>query len=254
MNTFFRTTLLVPLFASYSILCVAQEQNDLFETIAMMDSLYFSALNDCDLVRYESFLSEDFEFFHDKGGFTQSREAEMSDMAIFCGEQRLRQPLRRELIEGSLQVFPMDNYGALEFADHVFYLQINDSSEKLVGRAKMTALWQYDNAQWKLTRIISYDHQPLAEVELEDEVLERYIGDYVLPDRIVNIVKEGKLLRVTDINNGEPGWTKELFPESENVFYLNYENVQYEFLGDDSSIEKLNIHENGVVIEEAIKQ
>lgn len=254
MNSFIRTSLFVFLFASYSIHGVAQEQGDLFETIAVMDSLYFAAQNDCDLDRYESYLSDNFEFFHDKGGFTESREAEMSDMAIFCGEQRIRQPLRRELIEGSLQVFPMDNYGALEFGDHVFYLQINDGTEKLVGQGKLTALWQYDNDQWKLSRIISYDHQPLAEVELEDEVLERYVGDYVLPDRIVNIVKEGKLLRVTDINNGEPGWTKELFPESENVFYLNYENVQYEFLGDNSSIEKLNIYENEVVIEEATKR
>lgn len=254
MNTFSRICLLVPLFVSYSILCVAQDQNDLFGTIAMMDSLYFSAQNDCDLGRYESVLSEDFEFFHDKGGFTESKEAEMSDMAIFCGEQRTRQPLRRELTEGSLRVFPMDNYGALEFCDHVFYLQINDGTEKVVGQGKMTALWQNEDDQWKLTRIISYDHQPLAEVELQDEVLERYVGDYVLPDRIVNIVKEGKLLRVTDINNGEPGWTKELFPESENVFYLNYENVQFEFLGDNSSIERLNIYENGEVIEEAIRR
>lgn len=217
-----------------------------------MDSLYFSAQNECDLEKYASFLSEDFEFFHDVAGVTPSKENEMSDMAIFCGEeQRRRQPLRRQLTEGTLKVYPMDNYGALQFCDHVFYLQINDGTEKVVGSGKMTALWKKENDDWKLTRIISYDHQPLAEVELTNDILNQYVGDYVLPDRIVNIKKEGKLLRATDINDGKPGWNTELFPESENKFYFKYENVIYEFAKAGNKVETLNIYENGKLIEEA---
>ncbi len=220
-----------------------------------MDSLYFSAQNECDLERYASFLSEDFEFFHDKGGFTASKDDEMKGMAIFCGDkQRTRQPLRRELIDGSLKVYPMDHYGAVEMCEHIFYLQINDGTEKVVGSGKMTALWKRIDGQWKLTRIISYDHQPLAEVELPDETLDLYTGDYILPDRVINIKKEGKLLRVTDVANGEPGWTKELFPESENTFYLNYENVQYEFVKKGKKVVSLNIYENGKVIETAKRE
>lgn len=232
--------------------CLAQQSGDLYDQIAKMDSVYFSAQNACDLQGYASYLSEDFEFFHDKGGFTASKDDEMKGMAIFCGkEQRTRQPLRRELVDGSLKVYPMDNYGALEFCSHVFYLQINDGTEKVVGSGKMTALWKLINNQWKLTRIISYDHQPLAEIELSPETLNQYAGDYVLPDRIVNIKTEGKLLRVTDINDGQPGWTKELFPESENKFYLNFENVVYEFLKKGSTVTTLNIYESGKLIEEA---
>lgn len=74
------------------------------------------------------------------------------------------------------------------------------------------------------------------------------------PDRIVNIVTEGKLLRVTDINKGEAGWTKELFPEAENKFYFNYENVVYEFVKTGDQVETLNIYENGKLIEEAKRQ
>ena len=234
----------------------AQEQpSELFKTIAKMDSLYFSAQNACDLEKYASYLSEDFEFFHDKGGFTSSKENEMSDMAIFCGEeQRRRQPLRRELTKGTLQVYPMDNYGALQFCDHVFYLQINDGTEKVVGSGKLTALWQKDDDDWKLARVISYDHQPLAEIELPSEILDQYVGDYSLPDRIVNIKKEGKLLRATDVNDGKPGWNTVLFPESENRFYFNYENVVYEFAKSGTKVETLNIYENGKLIEEAKRQ
>jgi hypothetical protein len=64
-------------------------------------------------------------------------------------------------------------------------------------------------------------------------------------------IKEEKLLRVTDINDGKSVWTKELFPESENTFYLNYENVQYEFVKKGNKVGALNIYENGKLIEEA---
>lgn len=232
---------------------IAEEQpGELFKAIATMDSLYFSAQNACDLEKYAYYLSEDFEFFHDKAGFTPSKESEMSDMAVYCGEeQRRRQPLRRELTKGTLKVYPMDNYGALEFCEHVFYLQINDGTEKVVGSGKMTALWQKENNLWKLARVISYDHKPLAEVELTSETLNQYAGNYSLPDRIVNIKREGKLLRATDVHDGEPGWTTQLFPESENTFYFNYENVVYEFIKSGTKIESLNIYENGKLIEEA---
>ena len=232
-----------------------EQSSELFQSIATMDSLYFSAQNACDLEAYASYLSEDFEFFHDKGGFTESKENEMADMATFCGkEQRTRQPLRRELTEGTLQVYPMNDYGALEFCNHVFYLQINDGTEKLVGSGKLTALWKQENNRWKLTRVISYDHQPLAEIELSDKILNQYIGDYRLPDRIVNIKKEGKLLKVTDIVDGKPGWAAALFPETENTFYLNYENVVYKFVKTGTTVKKLIIYENGKLFEEAQKE
>lgn len=235
---------------------LAQEQTTvLYNTIAAMDSLYFSAQNNCDLEKYASYLAEDFEFFHDKAGLTSSKAEEMSDMAIFCGEeQRSRQPLRRELTKGTLKVYPMDNYGALQFCDHVFYLQINDGTEKVVGSGKMTALWKKESNAWKLARIISYDHQPLAEVALPFETLNQYVGDYRLPDRVVNIKREGKLLRATDMHNEEPGWTAELLPESENSFYLKFENVVYEFVKSGTQVETLKIYENGKLIEEAKRQ
>lgn len=226
---------------------------ELYKAIALVDSLMISvAQRDCDLEAYASFLSDDFEYFHDKAGYTPSKEAEMKDMNIFCGkEQRSRQPLRRQRTEGTLKVFPMDNYGALEFCDHVFYLQINDGTEKLVGSGKMTAIWKLENDEWKVTRVISYDHQHLAEMELPDETLETYVGDYSLPDRIVNIKKEGKFLRATDITDGKPGWNTLLFAEANNKFYFNYENVQYEFLISGDQVTMLNIYENGKLIEEA---
>lgn len=207
MKRLFETTILLITFIGISLTSYSQKSGELYDAIFRMDSLMISvAQRDCDLDAYSSFLSEDFEFYHDVAGYTASKDAEMADMAIFCGtEQRTRQPLRRQLIKSSLEVYPMDNYGALEFCDHLFYLQINDGTEKLIGSGKMTALWKLIDEEWKVTRIISYDHQPLAEIELSLEIMNQYAGDYLLPDRVVNIKTEGKLLRVTDIIDGKPG-------------------------------------------------
>ena len=221
---------------------IEEEPSELYNTIKRMDSLYFGAQNACDLEKYASYLTDDLEFYHDVAGLTESKENEMSDMAVFCGEeQRSRQPLRRQLTEGTLKVFPMDNYGALQQCDHSFHLQINDGTEKIVGKGRLIALWKLENEEWKLARIVSYDHETVAEIELPDATLDLYVGDYQGPDRIVNIKKEGKLLRVTDVLDGEPGWTRELLPEADNLFYLNFENYQYEFIRNGDSVEKIQV-------------
>ncbi len=255
MKSIFQFIFPVIALIALSLSSFAQQSGELYDEIRTIDSLYFAAQNACDQEQYASYLSEDFEFFHDKGGFTASKDDELEDMAIFCGEeQRSRQPLRRQRKEGTLRVYPMDNYGALQFCDHTFHLQINDGTEKVVGQGKMTALWKRIDGRWKLTRVISYDHQPLAEVELPTKALDAYVADYVFPDRVVKIVREGKLLRATDVIDGKAGWSAQLFPESENQFYLKYGNVVFEFVKKGSAVTALNIYENGELLEEAVRE
>lgn len=226
-----------------------QVEGEFYRKIAELDSLFFAAQNDCDLEKYKSFLAEDFEFYHDKQGLTKSRESEMKTMAIFCGEQRKRQHLRRELIQGSLKVYPLNNFGAIQTCDHKFYLVIDERTSKLVAKAKLTNVWKFENNEWKLARTFSYDHQPLAQVQLEDNILNSYAGNYAASDRTINIQKQGAILRATDIKAGEMVWSGELLPESENVFYLNYENVQYEFVKEGAEVVRLIIYEQGRPVE-----
>lgn len=248
-----KLNLITLLFIQINVQLYGQSSQELYRKIYKMDSLYFSAQNNCDLEKYKSLLADDFEFYHDKAGLTNSREKEMADMKIFCGEQRKRQPLRRQLKKGTLQVYPLDKYGALETAEHTFYLQIAGGKEKLVGQAKFTCIWKLQDTAWQISRIISYDHQPLGEAKLSDNNLELYSGNYKAIDRLINIAREKNILRVTDIQDNKRGWTAELLPEAENIFYLNYENVQYEFITKGSRITKLIIYENGKKLEEANK-
>ena len=230
-----------------------QTDKELFTKLAQLDSSFFVSFNNCDLETYGSFLSEDYEFYHDKQGMTKSRDAELESMKVFCGEQRERQQLRRELIPGSLKVFPMNKYGAIATGEHKFYLIINEQTRKSVTKAKFTTLWKFEDEAWKMTRTISYDHQPEPEYQLKEDVLIKFEGNYQASDRIVNIRKDGIVLRMTDIVDNKEVWSAELLPESENLFYLNFQNIQVKFIRTGSNINKLVVYENSKQIEESIR-
>ena len=126
----------------------------LYKTIASMDSVFFRAFNSCDVETSKSFFTEDLEFYHDAGGLTDYLQN------IRSIEQRCSREtkVRRELVEGSLQVFPIKNFGAIEIGSHRFYYTEKGKEEKLDGTFKFVHIWKNVNGKWKMCRVISYDH------------------------------------------------------------------------------------------------
>jgi hypothetical protein len=61
----------------------------------------------------------------------------------------------RELVPGSLKVFPLPGYGAMEMGTHRF---LHPGSPNDVGQADFMHVWQLRNGSWKISRVISYDH------------------------------------------------------------------------------------------------
>lgn len=239
------------------IICVesfAQKSGELYDTISKLDYTFFKALNECDLKKYESFLAFDYEFYHDKQGLTVSKASEMESMSLFCGEQRERQQIKRELIKESLEVYPIANYGAIENGEHIFHLVIDINRSKPVSKAKFTSIWRFDNNEWKLARTISYNHVPYGKIQLDDEILEQYVGNYQASDRMINIKQEGKTLRIIDLVNEKEVWSNDMLAETEDTFYLNQNNVQIKFIKNRGKVEKMAVYENGELIEEAIKE
>ena len=132
---------------------------ELYDEIASLDSSFFEAYNTCNLAKIETFFTEDLEFYHDKSGLTTTRKSAMEIMKnSLCGDPGNR--VRRELVKGSLQVYPMNNYGALAIGEHRFYLTQKGQKEKLDGIAKFANLWQKKDGQWRMSRVLSYDHKP----------------------------------------------------------------------------------------------
>lgn len=124
--------------------------------IIALDAAAFEAYNICDLEKFKTFFTDDLEFYHDKGSVTLTSAKLMETMKTgICGKANWK--LRREVIPGTLKVYPMDGYGALLTGDHSFYVTEN-GKEQLTGKAKFTHLWLLKDGQWKMSRVFSYDH------------------------------------------------------------------------------------------------
>lgn len=127
------------------------DDQELYDTIVQLDSLFFSAYNTCDinLAKYASFYSDDIEFYHDQGGIVTSiQEIVDATKRNICGK------VTRELVKGSIEVYPIKNFGAVEFGYHKFHNNQEPASTKSkVGR--FVIIWQNKNNEWKITRVIS---------------------------------------------------------------------------------------------------
>lgn len=128
----------------------------LFQTIQSLDTQLFDAYNHCDLEKFGSLLADDLEFYHDKGGFSRGRQATVEGVKNnICGK------VTRELVPGTLEVYPIANYGAVEIGIHRFHHPGHENTNS-VGEAKFIHLWQNKDGAWKITRVISFDHHTLT--------------------------------------------------------------------------------------------
>ncbi len=168
MKKFFtvaRTLLLFPVFALCGIQADAQavqslesiqSQAELNKAIASLDAALFDAYNRCDLEKFALFFVDDVEFYHDQGGVTLGK-VDLTDSVKknICGK------VTRELVPGTLQVYLMKGYGAVEMGVHRFHHPGHEDTEQ-VGEGKFIHLWRYKDGAWKITRVISYDHHAAA--------------------------------------------------------------------------------------------
>lgn len=132
---------------------------EVYDRIASLDAALFEAYNTCNLDKVGTFFAEDLEFYHEKGGLTLTRKGSLEIMRKnLCGENSNR--VRRELVKGSLEVHPINNYGAVQTGEHRFYLTQKGRKEKLDGVGKFVMLWQNKDGEWRISRVISYGFRP----------------------------------------------------------------------------------------------
>jgi uncharacterized protein DUF4440 len=129
-----------------------KSQQELDKAIASLDAALFDSYNRCDLEKFSSFFANEVEFYHDQGGVTLGKEKLTDSIKNnICGK------VTRELVPGTLQVYYMKGYGAVEMGVHRFHHTGHEDTEP-VGEGKFINLWQYKDGTWKITRAISYDH------------------------------------------------------------------------------------------------
>jgi hypothetical protein len=123
------------------------ESKALHDTIARMDSIFFEAYNSCKMDVVESLISDSMEFYHDQGGLsTSKKEIVEAIKKNICGK------VRREVLKGSIEVYNIPNFGAVEMGAHRFHNLVEKSTSRF---AKFVLTWHRENGHWKLYRIIS---------------------------------------------------------------------------------------------------
>jgi hypothetical protein len=66
--------------------------------------------------------------------------------------------MRRTLLAGSLQVYAIKNFGAIQMGAHVFYQTDGVAPERMVGQPQFMHIWKKTVHGWKIVKIVSYDH------------------------------------------------------------------------------------------------
>ena len=130
----------------------------LVQTIEALDAAVFDAFNTCDdpaqLARHAAHFDEAVEFYHDTGGVTWTRDEMIGRTREYvCGRYR------RELVPGTLAVFPVKDFGAIAQGTHRFCAL---SATDCAGEADFVMVWRERDGRWQVTRVLSYAHRPTA--------------------------------------------------------------------------------------------
>jgi len=121
---------------------------ELYNTIVHMDSVYFNAYNSCDMSTQAAILADSIEFYHDGSGLQTSKQALLTALKEnICGK------VTRVLVKGSIEVYPLPDFGAVEIGLHRF---INHQENDHVSPPeKFICIWRLRNGKWQMFRVIS---------------------------------------------------------------------------------------------------
>tara|TARA_R110002167_G_scaffold48559_7_gene143097 strand:+ start:754 stop:1242 length:489 start_codon:yes stop_codon:yes gene_type:complete len=160
MKTYFKCALNVVFAGSFCTSLSAQTVTDsiipkyvvedqvLYRDILAMDKTFFSAYNSCDMDTQSAIYAEDIEFFHDKGGLMTSKSDILdATKRNICGK------VTRQLIEGSVEVYPIANYGAVQIGFHKFYN--NQEPDAPSVPSKFIMMWHKVDENWQISKVIS---------------------------------------------------------------------------------------------------
>lgn len=127
----------------------------LYQAILRHDQTLFDAYNRCDLPAFGAMVTDDIEFYHDKGGLSVGRAPLLKAI-----ENNICHKVKRELMKETLEVYPMANYGALEIATHSFcnLRETPVCAAATNGTGKLVHLWKKQGDGYVLARVLSFDH------------------------------------------------------------------------------------------------
>ena len=122
----------------------------LYDTIVHLDSVFFAYYNTCDanLDKHSAFYADTLEFYHDNGGLSTSKQQVVEGIRKnVCGK------VTRELIPGSIEVYWIPGFGAIEMGIHQF--RNKEEPNAAPHPSRFMIFWQYRNQEFKITKVVS---------------------------------------------------------------------------------------------------
>ncbi len=109
----------------------------------------------------EAHVARDLRFFHDKSGI-QDRNLFLESTRKYICPATGPKPIRK-VDPKSLELYLLYNngelYGAIQHGVHLFYLREKGKEDVWTNIARFTSVWLLENGTWKLSEVLSYDHQ-----------------------------------------------------------------------------------------------
>jgi len=122
------------------------------ELVIGLDRAMFDAYNAHDVAGLMALFAPGLEFFHDTGGLAGYEAAQGGFTQVFANNP----DIRRDLVPGTLQVYPIKDYGAIEIGAHRFCHTEDGKAD--CGTFQFLHVWHYDGGRWQVSRVVSYGH------------------------------------------------------------------------------------------------
>jgi hypothetical protein len=127
----------------------------LFDELARMDSILFDAsFASCDAAKANAIFTDDVEFYHDETGFSAGEQVRENTRRLTASCPGAR-GITRTVVPGSLRVYPIADYGAVQVGVHRF----DERGAATSTMAQFVHLWRFQDGQWRLARVLSLDHR-----------------------------------------------------------------------------------------------
>jgi hypothetical protein len=120
----------------------------LYKTVVALDSTFFHAYNTCGMATMADMFDEDIEFYHDRGGLSTSKKDLLQAL-----QNNICNKVTRILIPGTIEVYEIPGYGAIEMGWHKFFNKQEPNAPQ--HASKFVQIWKNTNGKWTLARVVS---------------------------------------------------------------------------------------------------
>jgi Domain of unknown function (DUF4440) len=131
------------------------QSGELYDALAQMDRALFEAsFEACDATKANAIFADDVEFYHDQTGLAVGEQVRENTRRLTASCPRDR-GIKRSLVPGSLRVYPIQGYGAVQIGMHRF----DERGASTSTLARFVNVWRFQDGRWRLARILSLDHR-----------------------------------------------------------------------------------------------